>query len=202
VVPALAALGVRALDLAILTHADLDHRGGLPAVLRSLPVRELWLPHGARSDESLRGLLAVARQRGVRVRERGAGDPAVEIGSLHVAPLWPPRRATGAESRNDRSLVVRVDVAGRRLLFPGDLEAGAESRLIASGADLRADVLALPHHGSRTSSSSGFLTAVGAEVVTVSAPCGGRYAMPHPNVLARARDHGRRSGGPDATVRS
>jgi competence protein ComEC len=189
VVPALAALGIRALDLAILTHADLDHRGGLPAVLRSLPVRELWLPHGARDDESLRDLLAVAKRRGVHVRERGAGDPAAELGGLRVTPLWPPAEAT-LGSRNDRSLVVRVDIAGRRLLFPGDLEAGAEARLVASGADLRADVLALPHHGSRTSSSSEFLAAVGADVVTVSAPCGGRYAMPHPDVVARARVHG------------
>ena len=47
VLPALAALGIRKLDLAIATHADLDHRGGLPAVLRSIPVRELWLPYGA-----------------------------------------------------------------------------------------------------------------------------------------------------------
>jgi len=51
-------------------------------------------------------------------------------------------------------------------------------------------VLALPHHGSRTSSSAPFLAAVGAEVVTASAPCGGRYAMPHPDVVARARAHG------------
>jgi competence protein ComEC len=189
VVPALAALGIRELDLVILTHADLDHRGGLPAVLRSVPVRELWLPRAAREDEALHALLAQAHRRGVRVRTRGAGDPAAEFGGIRASPLWPPADARPG-SRNDRSLVVRIDVAGQRVLLPGDIEAGAEAELVASGADLRADVLALPHHGSRSSSSVAFLAAVGAGVALVSAPCGGRYAMPHPDVVARARARG------------
>ncbi|MBW2385364.1 MAG: MBL fold metallo-hydrolase, partial [Deltaproteobacteria bacterium] len=189
VVPALAALGIRRLDLAIATHADLDHRGGLPAVLRSVPVRELWLPYGTRDESGFRDILELARRRGVRVRERGAGAAPSEIGGMRVTPLWPPEDSQ-PDSRNDASLVVRVDVAGRRLLFPGDIERGAEAALVARGADLRAEVLALPHHGSRTSSSARFLAAVGAEVALVSAPCGGRYAMPHPDVVVRVREHG------------
>ena len=189
VLPALAALRIRKLDLAIATHADLDHRGGLPAVLRSIPVRELWLPYGARDEAAFRSIRDLARRHGVRVRERGAGALSREIGGLRVTPLWPPEDSLPG-SRNDASLVVRVDFAGHRLLFPGDIEAGAEAELVARGAELRADVLTLPHHGSRTSSSAPFLAAVGAEVALVSAPCGGRYAMPHPDVVARARAHG------------
>jgi competence protein ComEC len=189
VVPALAALGIRRLDLVVATHADLDHRGGLPAVLRSIPVGELWLPYGAREEAGFRDSLELAKRYGVRVSSRGAGSATGEFGGMRVTPLWPPADATRG-SRNDASLVVRVDVAGRRLLFPGDIEAGAEAALVASGAELRADVLALPHHGSRTSSSAIFLAAVAADVALASAPCGGRYAMPHPEVVARVRAHG------------
>jgi competence protein ComEC len=187
VVPALAALGVRRIDLVIASHADLDHRGGLPSVLRALPVAEVWLPHGARGTAGFGGVLAAARERGIRVRERGAGSPAADFGGLRVTPLWPPPEV-GTASRNDRSLVVRVESAGRRVLLPGDLESSAEAALLASGADLRADVLKLAHHGSRTSSSAAFLTAVDAGVAVVSAPCGGRFGMPHPEVLARTRE--------------
>jgi competence protein ComEC len=189
VVPALAALGVRRLDLVIVTHADLDHRGGIPAVLRALPVGEIWVPHGTRASEALAGVLGAARERGTPVRERGAGSPAVAFGSLRVVPLWPPPVAAPT-APNDRSLVVRIDVAGRRALLPGDLETSAEAALLASGADLRADVLKLAHHGSRTSSSGAFLDAVGACVAVASAPCGGRFGMPHTRVLARARERG------------
>jgi len=187
VVPALAALGVRRLDLVIVTHPDLDHRGGIPAVLRALPVAEVWVPHGTRASEAFAGLRGSARERGIPVRERGAGSPAVDFGSLRVEPLWPPPVAAPS-APNDRSLVVRIDVAGRRALLPGDLETSAEAALLASGADLRADVLKLAHHGSRTSSSGAFLDAIGASVAVASAPCGGRFGMPHAQVRARASE--------------
>jgi competence protein ComEC len=186
VVPALRALGVARLDLAAASHADLDHRGGLPAVLAALPVGELWLPRGAAGDPAFAELRAAAGARGVPVRERGAGDPPARFGDLEVLPLWPPAGELPL-SQNDRSLVLRVAVAGRRVLLPGDLESAGEAALLASGADLRADVLKLPHHGSRSSSGTAFLAAVGAGLAVASAPCAGRFGMPHAEVLARAR---------------
>jgi competence protein ComEC len=187
VLPALAALGVNELDLVIATHGDLDHRGGLPSVLRALPVGAVWIPRGARSDPSFADLLAAARAREVPIYERGAGSTGEEFGDLRVTPLWPPR-AGSRSSRNDRSLVVRIDVGARRLLLAGDVEAAAERALVESGAELRADVIVLPHHGSRTSSSRDWIRAVQAEVAVASAPCRGRFGMPHPEVLGRARD--------------
>ena len=114
------------------------------------------------------------------------GDAPPRLGDLVVRPLWPPA-ASQVGSRNDRSLVVQVEIGARRILLPGDLEASGEAALIASGADLRADVLKLAHHGSRSSTSPAFLEAVGAGLAVASAPCAGRFAMPHPDVLARVR---------------
>ncbi len=74
--------------------------------------------------------------------------------------------------------------------MPGDLEANAESDLVLNGADLRSEVFALPHHGSRTSSTAKFLEAVGATAAIASAPCRGRFEMPHTDVLARAEERG------------
>lgn len=188
VMPALAALGVERLALVVATHADLDHRGGLPAVLDHVPVRELWLPPGGLADPGFAALRSAAARGGTAVVERGAGDAAVRLGDLTVAPLWPPHTAGG--SRNARSLVVRVSVGGRAVLLPGDVDAASERALVASGAALASDVLKLAHHGSRTSSTDGFLEAVGASVAIASAPCGGRFGMPHPEALARAERAG------------
>ncbi len=116
VVPALAALGVRRLDALAITHADLDHRGGAPAVLDALPCRELWLPHGAFADRAFTELFARARERGVRIRELGAGSPALERPGVRVAVLWPPRRTRGLGD-NDRSLVLRVALGSTHGLF-------------------------------------------------------------------------------------
>jgi competence protein ComEC len=185
VLPALRALGVRRLDLLVASHADLDHRGGLPALLDALPVGALWLPLGGARDPGFAELRAAAARARVPVREIGADHPEQALGDLRVTPLWPAPEARG--SRNERSLALRVEVGARRLLLLGDLGA-AEARLLAAGAPLRADVLVLPHHGSRGSSSEALLAAVAPEVAIVSAPCRGR--LPHPDALARARGAG------------
>jgi competence protein ComEC len=189
VVPALRALGVGRLDLVAASHGDLDHRGGLPAVLRALPVERVWLPHGGAGDAAFAETVRAARALGATVEEHGAGSPALRVGDLRVVPLWPPP-GPGDGSRNDRSLTLRVEVAGRTVLLPGDLEASAEGHLLARGAPLRADVLKLGHHGSRSSSSAEWLEAVGGAVAVASAPRFGRFGMPHPEVVARAHAAG------------
>jgi competence protein ComEC len=189
VVPALRALGVRRLDLMVASHADLDHRGGLPAVLAALPVGELWLPPGGRREPAFAALRERALRMGVPLRERGQGDPARVFGDLRVTPLWPPPGATGG-ARNERSLVLRVEVGRRRVLLAGDIGRSAESALLRAGADVGADVLVLPHHGSRGSSSEAFLAAVDASVAVVSTPCWSRFGMPHAETRQRVRRAG------------
>jgi competence protein ComEC len=185
VLPALGALGVRRLELVVASHADLDHRGGLVAVLRALPVAKLWLPPGARAEPGFEELLAVAAARGVATSERAAGEAALALGDLRVEALWPPR-VGGPAGRNDASLVVRVEAGGRRLLFPGDLERAGELGLVASQrGELRAAVLKLAHHGSRTSSTEAFLAAASPALAVASAPRHGRFGMPHAEALAR-----------------
>jgi competence protein ComEC len=93
---------------------------------------------------------------------------------------------------NDNSLVLRVDFAGRSLLFAGDIEGHAEEKLVGQGAPLRADVLKVPHHGSRTSSSERLLHAVQPQLAVISAGAWNPFAHPHPEVRARLRRHARR----------
>jgi competence protein ComEC len=189
VVPALRALGVERLDLLVASHGDLDHRGGLPAVVRALPVARVWLPYGGFADPGFASVLAAAHAAGADVEERGAGSPPTRAGDLCVEPLWPPP-GEGEGSRNDRSLALRVTVAGRIVLLPGDLEAGAERRLLAAGAPLRADILKLGHHGSRSSSTAAWLEEVAGSVAVASAPRTGRFGMPHAEVVRRAHGAG------------
>ncbi len=188
VLPALRALGVRSLAVVVATHGDLDHRGGLERVLETMEVGELWLPHEGGRQPAFAGLRETARARGVPVFERGSGSVPLELGDLRITPLWPPRSLRLA-SRNDASLVLRVELAGKRVLLTGDIGFSAERGLLAAGADLRADVLMLAHHGSRGSSSPEFLDAVDADVALVSASCGGTRLPTH-EALARAREHG------------
>jgi competence protein ComEC len=83
-------------------------------------------------------------------------------------------------------VVVRVSVdGGRRVLFPGDLDAASEARLVVAQAELGADIVLLAHHGSRGSNSPAFLDATSASWAIASAPCRSRFGMPHPEVRNR-----------------
>ncbi len=189
VAPALRALGVGRLDAVAVTHADLDHRGGVPAVLRAFEVGELWLPAATAGTPELAVLRKLARGYAVPVRLVRAEDEARVLGDLRIDVLAPPGLAIDPGlGENDASLVLRIVANGTRLLLPGDVESEGERRLLASEHSLRADILKLAHHGSRTSSTPTFLDAVGARRLVASAPCRGRFGLPHAEVRARLRD--------------
>lgn len=188
VVPTLGRLGIARIDLFVVSHADIDHQGGVASVLAGLEVGELWIPFGGVADAAFAPTLAAARRAGVPIHERGLGSLPRELGDLRVVPLWPP--GAPAATRNDGSLVVRVEVAGQRVLLAGDVEAAGEAGLLASGVSLEAEVLKLPHHGSRTSSSAAWLDAVTPALAIASAPCRSRFGLPHRVVEARLRERG------------
>jgi competence protein ComEC len=191
VVPALAALGVDSLDAVVVTHGDLDHRGGIPAVLASVPVGELWLPWRAQDDPAFGAVMDVAGREGIKIIEMGAEAPSREIGDLRVTPLWPRLDRIGG-SANAQSLVLLLELAGWRMILTGDIGIGVETELVVSGEKLAADLLKVAHHGSAGSSSPEFLRAVGPRWLMLSAPCGGGSRLPHPRALKRLVGSGAR----------
>jgi competence protein ComEC len=175
--PLLRSLGVRRLDVLLLSHRDTDHVGGAPALLRGLPVGEL-----RSSLEPGHPLLrAGPPARRCEAGQRWTWD-GVQFELLHPTPA---HYAAGLRP-NDLSCVLRITSAsGRRVLLAGDLEAEQERALAQREPDLRADVLLVPHHGSKTSSSPAFLAAVQPRVGLVQAAYRSRFGHPAPAVLAR-----------------
>jgi competence protein ComEC len=176
IVPFLRGSGVRSVDVMVVSHDDRDHTGGAASVLAQVPVgvvlTSLPAPHPA---------LARAR----RVDPCAAGRRWVWSG-VTFEILHPARRASARPMRdNARSCVLRVSAGGRAVLVPADVEADSERELLAGGADLSADVLVAPHHGSRTSSTPAFLAAVHPGHVVVTAGYRNRFGHPHPDVAAR-----------------
>lgn len=169
VLPALRSLGVTRLRGIILSHADLDHFGGVPDLLDGMAVDEVvGGPSLAREaaanpagPEAL--LFAALRDHGVRYTGASAGWQA-EWGGVKMRAVWPPAE-DAARSTNDDSLALVAEFAGRRAGFFGDLEAAGLSGLLASGVPLRADVAELPHHGGFVDGSGAWLEAVGPRVV-------------------------------------
>lgn len=179
-------LGLTRLDRVVATHGDRDHIGGFFALFDEVEVGSLVVP--ALRDPALDQLVEYARGCHVPVVELSSGW-AITTGGARVAALWPdPQRAPASD--NDRSLVIRIEACGRAILLTGDISRAAEIDLVASGHELRADVLKVAHHGSRHSSTDAFLGAVAATWAIVPAPLVSRYGHPHGETLARLESNG------------
>jgi competence protein ComEC len=169
-------------EILVLSHPHADHDGGAPwLTLRREPARVLR-PSLERGNA---GLEAACGSVGARLESLGEGGEASGPGWWCVRPVVP-----GDESTNDASLAVRAWLRDAAVLVPGDLEVAGEAALVRTGADLRAQVLVLPHHGSDTSSSDEFLDAVRPVVAIASVGAGNRYGHPAPETLRRLRDRG------------
>ncbi|MGE4192959.1 MAG: DNA internalization-related competence protein ComEC/Rec2 [Pseudodesulfovibrio sp.] len=178
------------LDGIFLSHPDVDHSHGVPFLIERFSVGALYtngmLPSGL-TGERLRPALAA---RGLVPIRLSAGD-AVELGSGTRVAVLHPGEGFSARRANERSLVLRLERAGRHLaLLPGDVERSGVRALLDSGSDLSAEVLVLPHHGSRVSFDPDFYAAVSPRVVLVSNGYLNRYGFPDPGVAAAARAAG------------
>ncbi|MFG0316387.1 MAG: ComEC/Rec2 family competence protein [Planctomycetota bacterium JB042] len=146
VLPALDAIGVRSIDVAIVSHADADHLNGLADLLDAGRVRAVVSGPRLGETATVRALVRTARRSRVPWRTVRRGDRIGRVGpDLAIRVLAPDARTLASE--NDDSLVVAVALGPHRILFPGDVEAAGIRRLLDLEPDLASDLVVLPHHG-------------------------------------------------------
>jgi len=181
--PALEALGARHLDRLIVSHGDADHAGGLGAILLRHPEAELL----AGPDVSHPAAVPC------RAGDRWIWD-RVAFSVLHPAEGFGP-------PGNETSCVLRIDTAYGSVLLTGDIERRAEAALVRAAntdidididIDIDVDVVVVPHHGSRTSSTAGFVERVAPQLAIVSAGHNNRWGFPLPEVRERWESAGAR----------
>ena len=163
VAPFLWANKIMHLDYVAVSHPDRDHFGGLIFVVRNFAPAEFWTSGSGSPDDSYQSLLETVRQAHATNLICGTASPPRTIGGVAVRCLWPAANSDETKE-NNQSMVLRLTYRGAAILFTGDLEAKGERELIATGANLRAAILKVPHHGSKTSSSAELLAAVRPQV--------------------------------------
>jgi competence protein ComEC len=175
VAPALRQQRVGELDMLVLSHADNDHAGGAAGLLQEYPARQLW--SGTPELLQLASPFLPCRA-GMHWHWDG-----VSFRILHPDSGTP-------QDDNSRSCVLMVEAGGQRLLLTGDIEQRSEQQLAMAGIDLRADVLLMPHHGSKTSSSPALLFAVRPSLAIASAGYRNRFHHPSAQVIGRYEAQG------------
>jgi len=174
ILPYLASRGISRIDKLIVSHSDLDHSGGVETMLDRVNVAQLLVGESL-ARESLGG-----QERAQAFCD--AGDEW-EYDGVGFSFIYPPK--DGSREGNDASCVLLVTAGEHQLLITGDIEQSAEQQLVRGGSLGDVEAVVIPHHGSRTSSTAPFVSALAPDLAVVSAGFGNRWGFPKNDVVAR-----------------
>lgn len=178
----LASLGVKELKYAIATHPHEDHIGSMDYIMNSLKVGQIYAPKVTASTKTYENLVNAVKNKGMQFKVPSVGE-TFYVGQAKCTILAPNNSTY--DDLNNYSIVVKVEFGNNSFLFTGDAEETSEKEMLSKGLNLKADVLKVGHHGSRTSSSDAFLNAVNPKYAVISVEKNNDYGHPNSETLAR-----------------
>ena len=178
----------RSIDVAVLSHPDMDHVGGFLDVFSRFAVSAVLLS-GANSENGIYDEVVQTIAGNHTAHFIARKGMQVNLGDGVVVDVLYPDRDTTRMETNEASIVLRIHYGETAFLLSGDLPSALEEYVVArEGSNLHANVIKLGHHGSRTSTSPLFLVAVHPDIAVVSAGLNNRYGHPHKEVLDELKE--------------
>ncbi len=177
--------GIQKIDVLVLTHPKQSHVGGMPNVIERFQIGSFYMPACEMTNamQSMKELDTAVKKKGLKTITATAGltiplDDALKV--FMIAPI-----GSHYETTNDYSAVIKITYGQTSFLFPGDATEASETEMLKAGADVKADVLKVGHHGDTASSSAAFLKAVSPRIAVISV--GKEYldTLPAQDVLDR-----------------
>jgi competence protein ComEC len=175
------------IDLMILTHAHSDHLVGLVEVLKRYQVKKILYTGVIQTTPDYLAWLKLIKEKNIPLTIAQAGQEYQFIGGVNLIILFPMSDLTNQEFKdlNQSSIVCQLIYGKTKFLFTGDLPAEEEAQLLATGVNLKSDVLKVGHHGSKYSSSFNFLKAVSPSLAVISVGTDNKFGHPNQGTLDR-----------------
>lgn len=191
VLPFLLNHGVRKIDVIIATHPHPDHMRGLVDIVKALQVDKLFLNKDNPDYDFYRELKNTALKKGTRIK-RVASPSHYEIGEVRIIFFHPSDEFNQMNSKvvdeNNRSLVFKLVYKKFSVLFVSDIQREAEDHLLKANYPLKANILKVPHHGSKTSSTDSFLRNVAPDIAVISVGQNNWFGFPSQEVIKRLKE--------------
>ncbi len=175
--------GIQRLDIVVGTHPHEDHLGSLDTIINNFKVGQVVMPKVTTTTETFRSVLLAIKAKGLKITTAQAGLK-LDLGPQLTASLLAPNSAS-YQDLNNYSAVLKVTYGQTSFLFTGDAEELAEQEMLASGQDLRADLLKVGHHGSKSSTGKKFLKAVQPKYAIITVGTDNKYDHPARATLSR-----------------
>lgn len=180
-------LGIKRLEYVIGTHPHEDHIGSLDAVIRNYEIGKVILPEKEHTTKTFENVLDAIEEKNLKITKPKVGDK-YEIGDASFV-IIAPNNDYGDEL-NNWSVGIKLTLEDTSFVMCGDAEKEAEEDILSNGIDLKADVLKLGHHGSRTSSSKDFVDAVDPSYIVITCGADNSYGHPHKETMKWLKKRG------------
>jgi competence protein ComEC len=176
---------IKKIDILIGTHPDADHIGGLDAVIDNFDIGKIYMPKVQANTDTFKDVLNSIQKKNLKVTTAKSGlvldwESAIKVDMIAPVGTY--------DDTNDMSAVVHITYGSNSFLFTGDAETKSEADMIKSGANIKSDVLMVGHHGSNSSTSTQFLTAVNPKYAVIQVGKENNYGHPTNEVLKKLND--------------
>ena len=176
------------LDYVFISHFDQDHVGGILSLLEEFKVGQIFISKQGETSDNYEEFLGLVKEKNLQVREVKMGDK-IKIGDVDFHILWPSEKQIEENQLNNNAMVMKLQYKKFSMLFTGDIEEIAEKKILSVYSDnldsLKATVLKVAHHGSKSSSTEEFLKAVNSKVAIIGVGENNMFGHPSNVVLER-----------------
>lgn len=190
-IPYLLSIGIYKIDIMIISHFDTDHVMGLIEVAKSIDVDRIIIGKQKEEYANLKLLKEIIKEKNIKINVVKKGDIINIEKNINLYILWPKTELIGENAINNNSLVAKLTYKRFSMLFTGDIEAIAEEEIleIYKNTDiLKCDVIKVPHHGSKGSSTEKFIEKVKPQIATISSSENNIFGHPSEVIINRLKE--------------
>ncbi|WP_179632075.1 cell wall-binding repeat-containing protein [Clostridium peptidivorans] len=181
-------MGITQLDIIAGTHPHEDHIGGLDTVINMFKVGKVYMPKVTSTTQTFQDVVTAINNKGMTITTPIPGESVDLDPDVNLEILAP--NGDSYEDLNNYSIVFKLTYGSKSFLFTGDAEDVSEKEMLNRGYDLKADVLKVGHHGSNSSTTSEFLSAVSPKYAVISVGKGNTYGHPTQTTLDKLKNIG------------